>query len=294
MVFYNAYLPEIASGDHQGRVSGWGFATGYAGSLLGLLLAWPLVARDNFSATFLLTGVAFLLFSLPAFLWLPRDAPARLGAREAALGGLRETWRTFRDIVRIPELRRFLLAYFVYEDGVNTVVFFSSLFASKTLGFATTELILLFAVVQVSALLGALAWAKPTDRRGPKFVVLTMLAQWSLVVTAAYFVQTRTQFFVVAVLAGTGLGAIQAASRAFMSTLVPAAREAEFFGFYTLCGKSASVLGPLVFGAVSVASGGNQRLAVLSVLLFYLVGAAMLWRVPAGGPTLAQPGRSGA
>jgi len=302
MVFYNAYLPEIAPADHQGRVSGWGFATGYAGSILGLLLALPLVTREMFGAAFLVTGAAFLLFALPAFVWLPADTPApplagqaRMGALQAARGGLRETWRTFRDIVRVPELRRFLLAYFIYEDGVNTVVYFSAIFAATTLGFPLAELIPLYAVVQVSALLGALAWAKPTDRLGPKLVVLLMLGQWALVVTAAYFVQTRPQFYLVAVLAGTGLGAIQAASRAFMSTLIPAGREGEFFGFYTLCGKSASVLGPLVFGGVSAATGGNQRLAILSVLLFYLVGGVLLWNVKAGGPTgvVAKPAPAG-
>ncbi|MFQ5724068.1 MAG: MFS transporter, partial [Terriglobia bacterium] len=287
MVFYNAYLPEIAPADHQGRVSGWGFATGYAGSLLGLLMVYPLVSREHFGPAFIATGAAFFLFALPAFFWLPRDRPARLPARQAALGGLRETWRTFREILRVRELRGFLLAYFIYEDGVNTVIYFSAIFAAKTLGFPMTHLIPLYAVVQISALLGALAWAKPTDRLGPKFVVLVMLAQWSVVVTATYFVQTQMQFYLVAVLAGTGLGAIQAASRTFMSTLIPAGREGEFFGFYTLCGKSAAVLGPLVFGGVSAATGGDQRLAVLSVLVFYLVGGVLLWRVKAGGPTTA-------
>jgi len=285
MVFYNAYLPEIAPRDHQGRVSGWGFAVGYAGSLLGLLAVLPLVRRDNFAAAFALTGVGFLILSLPAFAYLPRDQPARLGARAAMAGGVRESWNTFRDILRRRELRRFLLAYLIYEDGVNTVIYFSSIFAAKTLGFPMTDLLLLYAAVQISALAGSLAWAKPTDRLGPKFVVQVMLVQWALVVGGTYFVQTRTQFFVVAMLAGTGLGAIQAASRAFMATLVPAGREGELFGFYNLCGKSAAVLGPLVFGAVSAATAGNQRLAILSVLAFYVVGGVVLRGVRAGGPT---------
>jgi len=285
LVFYNAYLPEIAPRDHHGRVSGWGFAVGYAGSLLGLLAVLPLVRRDNFAAAFALTGLGFLVFSLPAFLYLPRDQPARLGARAAMAGGVRESWKTFRDILRRRELRRFLLAYFIYEDGVNTVIYFSSIFAAKTLGFPMTGLLLLYAAVQISALAGSLAWAKPTDRLGPKFVVQVMLVQWALVVAGTYFVQTRGQFFLVAMLAGTGLGAIQAASRAFMATLVPAGREGEFFGFYNLCGKSAAVLGPLVFGVVSAATAGNQRLAILSVLAFYVVGGAVLRGVRAGGPT---------
>ena len=285
MVFYNAYLPEIAPRDHQGRVSAWGFAVGYAGSLLGLVMALPLVRRENFALAFAFCGLGFFLFALPAFFYLPRDQTARLGATAAMSGGVRESWRTFRDILRRPELRRFLLAYLLYEDGVNTVVYFSSIFAAKTLGFAMTDLILLYVAVQVSAIAGSLAWARPTDRLGPKFVVQVMLVQWALLVTANYFVQTRTQFFLIGIVAGTGIGAIQAASRTFMATLVPHGREGEFFGFYNLCGKSAAVLGPLVFGAVSAATGGNQRVAILSVIFFYVAGGLILRGVKAGGPT---------
>jgi UMF1 family MFS transporter len=285
MVFYNAYLPEIAPRDHQGRVSAWGFAVGYVGSLLGLMMVLPLVRRESFAAAFALCGFGFFLFSLPAFWYLPRDQTAQLGAGAAMSGGLRESWRTLQDILRRPELRRFLLAYLLYEDGVNTVIYFSSIFAAKTLGFALADLIWLYVAVQVSAVAGSLVWARPTDRLGPKFVVQAMLVQWALLVTANYFVQTRAQFFLLAIVAGTGLGAIQAASRTFMATLVPPGREGEFFGFYNLCGKSAAVLGPLVFGAVSVATGGNQRLAIFSVLFFYVAGGLILRRVKAGGPT---------
>jgi UMF1 family MFS transporter len=199
--------------------------------------------------------------------------------------GLRGTWRTFRDILRIPALRRFLLAYFLFEDGVNTVIFFSSIFAGTTLHFPMPDLIKLYLLVQISALVGAWLWARPTDRLGPKRVLLIMLAQWVLVVSAGYLVRTPAQFFVVAAVAGTGLGPVQAAARTFMSTLIPRGREGEFFGFYALCGKSASVLGPLLFGTVSQASGGNQRLALLSILPLFVMGGALLAGVRAGGPT---------
>lgn len=284
-VFYNAYLPEIAPRGFQGRVSGWGFATGYAGSLLGLVLALPFVQRGHYGAAFVAIGACYLIFSLPAFLWLPPDAHSTLTVRQAARGGFRGAAATLREIIRIPELRRFLLAFLLFEDGVITVINFASSFAATTLGFAMPQLIVLFVVVQISALVGALLWAKPTDRLGPKFVVLAMLVQWSVVVTLAYFVVTQTQFFLLAVLAGTGLGAIQAAARTFMSTLVPADREAEFFGFYAVCGKSAAILGPLVFGALSVLSGGNQRLSILSVLAFYVIGGVLIAGSKAGGPT---------
>jgi UMF1 family MFS transporter len=177
-----------------------------------------------------------------------------------------------------------MMAYFVYIDGINTVIYFSSIFAAHTLGFSMSQLILVFLVVQMSALLGALAWARPTDRLGPKRVILMMLVQWALVVVGAYFVTSQVQFFMLAALAGTGLGAVQSASRAFLARMVPPERAGEFFGFYALSGKTASIVGPLVFGLVSVLSGGNQRLSILSVLLFLVVGAALLYGVKAGGP----------
>ena len=113
------------------------------------------------------------------------------------------------------------------------------------------------------------------------------LVQWALVTVASFFVVTKGQFWVVAVLAGTGLGAIQAASRTFMATLVPPGREAEFFGFYSLVGKTGAIFGPLVFGGVSWLLSGNQRAAIVSVGLFFVVGLVLLGRVSAGGPTAA-------
>ena len=289
LVFYNSYLPELAPREYQGRVSGWGFGVGYMGSLLGLMLALGLIRTLpdplRFDVTWLCIATAFFLFSLPAFFWLPGQQAPQMSVLQAARGGISKSWRTFREILGLRETRRFLLAYLFYEDGVNTVIVTAGAYASKTVGFETEELIILFAVVQICALAGAFAWAKPADRLGPKRVVMAMLVQWSLVVMAAYFVQTKMHFWIVAVLAGTGLGAIQSASRAFMSTLVPKGREGDFFGFYHLCGKSAAILGPLVFGAVSAATGGDQRTAILSVLVFFVIGAFLLARVRAGGPT---------
>ncbi len=284
-LYYNAYLPEIAPRSHQGRVSAWAFALGYAGSFLALLCAVPLVRAENFGALFLMVAAAYLVFLLPAWRFLPAQSRAPGSLARAAGEGLRGTWRTFRDILRIPELRRFLLAYFLFEDGVNTVIFFSSIFAATTLGFPMGDLLLLFLVVQASALAGAFAWAKPTDRLGPKRVLLLMLVLWTAVLVAGYLVQTARQFYLIAAVAGTGLGPVQAAARTFMATLVPAGREGEFFGFYALCGKSASIAGPLLFGFVSHATGGNQRLALLSIHPFFIAGGLLLAGVRAGGPT---------
>lgn len=285
LVYYNAYLPDLAPRAYQGRVSGWGFAVGYAGSIVALLAAHPFVAAKEYHGAFLVTAALYAGFALPAFLLLPDPPRPGPSVWQAARDGAAQAVATARRILRMPDLRRFLGAYFVYEDGVNTVIAFSGIFAATTLGFPMERLIVLYIVVQVSALLGALAWAWPTDRLGPKRVVMITLGQWTVVVVAAYFVQTQAQFWVLAVVAGTGLGAVQAASRAFLASLIPKGMEAEMFGFYSLSGKSASIVGPLVFGGISYAAGGNQRAGILAVGSFFLVGLLLLAGSRGGGPT---------
>jgi UMF1 family MFS transporter len=288
IVFYNAYLPELAPREWQGRLSAYGFAVGYLGSAVALGAALPLAFAGNYGGTFLVTAALYGLVAIPAFLYLPRDRPATLGLAEGIRVGFSQTQATFRHILAVPHLRRFLLAYLFFEDGINTVIFFSSIFAGHTLGFTTPEVIQLYLVVQFSALLGAWFWGRPTDLQGPKFVVICTLIQWCIVVVAAYFVWTKLQFFVVAILAGTALGAVQAASRTFMVTLIPPGQEAEMFGFYALCGKTAAIFGPILFGLTSWATGGNQRIAILAIGLFFVLGLLLISRVHAGGPTVAE------
>jgi UMF1 family MFS transporter len=287
IVYYNAYLPRLAPPERLGSVSAAGFAVGYAGSIVAFLAAYPFVAASRYGLCFVVTAAQFLLFALPAFVVLPADRRHPTTLARATARGLTDTRATLREIVTDPArlaLRRFLLAYLLYEDGVNTVIFFAGVFAAKTLGFSFPEIIGLFVLVQLSALLGSAAWARPTDRRGPKFVVSVTLVQWTAVTVLGYVVDAKWQFWVVAVLAGTGLGAVQAASRTFMAMLVPRGREAEFFGFYALVGKTGAILGPLVFGGVSHAMGGDQRTAIAAVGLFFVAGLVLLRRVPAPAP----------
>lgn len=278
-VFYNAYLPDIAPKSHQGRISGLGFGLGYAGSAIGLIVAIPLARAQRFDLLWMFVAGWWLLFSLPAFFLLPEPAGMGESVRQAAVNGLTHFRRIVREVMAERELKRFLISYFFYIDGVNTVIAMAALFAVGTLGFTQSETIVLFLVVQVSALVGSLAMAKPTDVLGPKKVILAMLVLWSAVVVSAYFVQSKTVFFVIAVTVGTGLGSIQAASRSFMSALIPEGKEAEMFGFYSFCGKTSSIMGPLVFGYISVRTGGNQRLAVVAIAAFFIIGGLLLRRV---------------
>jgi UMF1 family MFS transporter len=279
LVFYNSYLPDIAPPNKQGTVSGIGFGIGYLGSAIGLVFAARLVST-NIDLVWVMVAAFFVLFSIPTFLFLPQDEGGDMSVARAARWGVTNLGEIVAEVWREQPLRRFLFAYFFYIDGVLTAIYMSSTVASSSFGFSDPEIMYLFIALQIAALIGAFAMAKPTDSLGPKKVINGVLVLWTCVAVAIFLIPvSKVWFSAVAMGAGFGLGSIQAASRAYMSRLIPDGREAEMFGFYALCGKSSSVIGPLVFGYVAVASGGNQRLAVLSISVLFALGLTLLQRV---------------
>ena len=282
LVFYNAYLPEIAPPGKQGRVSGLGFGVGYAGSIVGLLVALAIMGQppdtSRLDLVWLAVAALFLGLSIPAFVILP-ESRGNQSVATAARIGLTQFRRILGEVLRDRQLRRFLLAFFFYIDGVVTVILFAGPVAETTFGFNPSERIMLFIVVQVSALVGAFALARPTDEWGPKRVISLTLVLWIAIVIVASLITSKAAFFAIAVVAGIGLGAVQAASRSFMAALIPSGREAEMFGFYAFCGKSSSIIGPFVFGTISGFTGGDQQLSMLALVGFFGLGLVLLQRV---------------
>ena len=278
-VFYNAYLPDIVPPERLGRTSGYGYGLGYLGSALGLVLVLPLAKAGRIELVWLAVIAFFAIFSIPAFLFLPRDRRGGMGIGRAAARGLADFKRIAAEVWGHTNLRRFLFAFFFYIDGVLTIIVMAAVIAQGTFGFDQQQVIILFLIVQFSALAGAYALAKPTDRLGPKRVLSGVLCLWVAAGVAAYFVESPNLFYGLAVAAGFGLGSVQSASRAFMASLIPDGREAELFGFYALCGRSSSVLGPLLFGGVTYLAGGNQRPGFLVLTGLFLVGLLLLQRV---------------
>lgn len=287
LVFYNSFLPEIAEKEYQGRVSAWGYAIGYAGSILSLLIALPLVKSGHYNETWFMVAVFFAVFSLPAFFFLPPDRKTGQTLLRSAGQGGEYSWKTLKEMWKHKELRKFLLSFLIYEDGVNTVIVFSGIFAATTLGFDAKELIGLYLIVQITALVGAFIMAKPIDLWGPKKIVTLSLLMWSFVAVSAYFISLKSHFFILASFAGLGLGTVQAASRAFFAQFIPLEHESEYFGVYSLVGKSSAIAGPIVFGYISSAVG-SQRPAILAVSVFFIIGLVLVQYVKGGGPNIEQ------
>ncbi len=271
--FSNAFLPRLTRIEKQGSLSGWGFAMGYVGGAIALIIALWI---DNPRLGLAFAGAWWLVFSLPAFFFLKEFEPQGTANDRGplVLAGFRRIRHTFVNIRQYRMLFLFLLAFLLYNDGVETVISMSPSFGTEVLGMSMKELGTMFLVVQFVAFFGALAFGYLSDRMGNKPVIAITLVIWTAAAVGALFVQTATQFTVLGVIIGLVLGGVQASSRALMGALAPAKIHNEAFGFFSISGKFASIFGPLFYAGL--ATGLGPRWGVLSVPPFLLAGLMIL------------------
>ncbi|MBK9709296.1 MAG: MFS transporter [Acidobacteria bacterium] len=189
--------------------------------------------------------------------------------------GFHQLKRTLGHIRRYRELFKLLIAFLVYNDGVVTVIYFAALYATTTIGFSAGDLTIMFLAINVVAAAGAFGFGWIADRIGQKKTIFISLFLWLAAVTVAYFSYTKQSFYIVAVLAGLGLGSCQSVTRSLLALFTPKENAAEFFGFLGIAGKALAFLGPLVFGIVSKQTG-SQRPAILAVGAFFIAGMILL------------------
>lgn len=287
LIFYNSFLPDLVDKDGMGRLSGQGWALGYAGGLGCLLVVLPMA--DNYLVEIPLVVAAwYLVFSLPALLFLRDKVSGRPSGQLEIQRGFRQFLTTLKNLRSYHRLFRFLIAYFFYNNAVITIIVFAVAFSSESLAFTTKESILLIAVMNVIAAPGALAFGWLADRIGAKETITINLFMWIAVVVGSEVAawpdlfdvpQAKIVFWGVSILASLCIGATQAVSRGFVGQLAPGNRSAEFYGFMAFAGKGSAVLGPLVFGLVSDVFD-SQRAAVASIGVFFFIGLVFLMRVP--------------
>jgi UMF1 family MFS transporter len=293
-VFYNAFLPEISTEQNIGRISGLGWALGYIGG--GTLLAinlimlkypgWLGFPAEYFTVQdcFLTVSLWWFIFSLFTFLLLNERAKKTIpsSGENYFRVGYRRLQHTFRRIKTFRELTKFLVAFLIYNDGIETVIIMASIFGADVLGMGTSEIILFFLMIQGIAFFGSLIFGFLADAVGNKRTVMISLGIWSLIVLWAFRLgiiwDPKAEFWILGVLAALVLGGSQAASRSLQGVLTPHANSAEFFAFFGVSGKFASIFGPLIYG-ILIAITGSVRSGILSVLLFFIIGMAILWTV---------------
>ncbi|CAL9631136.1 hypothetical protein SUDANB145_06082 [Streptomyces sp. enrichment culture] len=288
-MLYNSYLPQIAPPEERDAVSSRGWAFGYAAGALVLVVDLVLyTAHDSFGLT---ESAAVRICLASAGLWwgafalipLRRLRDRRAPEREAALPGLRQLAATVRGMRRHPLTLAFLLAYLVYNDGIQTVISQASVYGSEELGLGQSTLIVAVLLVQVLAVAGALLLGRLARRYGAKRTILGSLAAWTVTLAAGYFLPAGAPVWFFALAAGIGLvlGGSQALSRSLFSHLVPPGKEAEYFSAYEISDRGMSWLGPLLFG-LTYQLTGSYRDAIISLVAFFVIGFVLLARVPVG------------
>jgi UMF1 family MFS transporter len=276
-----AFLPELADSRAMGRVSGWGWAFGYLGGLVSLAISLAYItwasgqgqaAGAYVPAAMLLTALVFALAAAPTFLLLkeraqPQPALERPWAR---------VMRTVRESARFRDLRRFLVCIVFYQAGIQAVIALAAIYAQEAMKFTMQQTIVLILVVNVTAAVGAFAFGYLQDAIGHVRAMALILVGWIVMIATAYFADDAPTFWVAANLAGLCMGSSQAAGRAIVGYLTPRDREAEFFGLWGLAVKTASIFGPLTYGAVTWIFHGDHRLGILAVGAYFIVGLVLL------------------
>ncbi|WP_329009561.1 MFS transporter [Streptomyces sp. NBC_01601] len=287
MMLYNSYLPQIAPPADRDAVSSRGWAFGYAAGSLMLVADLVLYsAHDSFglsetAAVRVCLASAGLWWGAFALVPLRRLRDRHRRVEGAAPTGLRQLSATVRDMRRHPRTLAFLLAYLVYNDGIQTVITQASVYGSEELGLGQSTLIGAVLLVQVLAVAGALAMGRLARVHGAQRTILGSLVAWTLTLAAGYFLPAGAPVFFYVLAAGIGLvlGGSQALSRSLFSHLVPPGKEAEYFSAYELSDRGMSWLGPLLFG-VTYQLTGSYRSAIVSLVAFFVIGFVLLARVP--------------
>jgi UMF1 family MFS transporter len=288
IVFYEAFLPHISVGKDIDRVSSRGYALGYLGGgmLLTLNLVWILKPKTFLMAdaeaasrfSFLSVALWWAVFSIPLLRRVPE--PARGIAIEQVnpvRAGVRRLARTFRDIRRYKELTKFLIAFWLYSDGIGTVIKMATIYGSE-IGIGRSALIGALLVVQFIGIPCTILFGALAGRVGAKTAIYLALGIYCFVALGGYFMSEAWHFWLLAFLVAVAQGGAQALSRSVFGRMVPKSKSAEFFGFFSVSSRFAGIFGPLLFAVIGQITG-TSRLSIVALLIFFIAGGALLTRV---------------
>lgn len=288
IVFYNAFLPEISVEKERDRVSAMGFAYGYIGSVLLQLVCFVFVlSPETFGITddtfaprlsFLLVGIWWLVFGTISMRRLPDGKPLEQHNEVSVLtNGFHELQKVWQQVKKLPVLKTYLGAFFMYSMGVQTVMLAATIFGSKELKLETGQLIGTILIIQLVAIAGAFLMSKLSEKIGNLKVLLMVVLIWIGVCIAAYYTTTATQFYIIATVVGLVMGGIQSLSRSTYSKLMPETKDTtSFFSFYDVTEKLAIVAGMFSFGFIEEATG-SMRNSILALITFFTLGAIILF-----------------
>ncbi len=294
LVFYDAVLPQVAGPERVGRVSGYGVALGYVGTIFGLVVVGSIAGPRAYSEAFTWTGLLFLLFSIPFFATVRDEAPKPLdGLWRMTVDSTRKMSDVYREIKARPGLLRFFLGRFFVVDALETIIFFMAIFLNEAVGFSDdkavlgnlNEITVFLLIVTVFTVFGSLIWGFLTEKFGPRNSLLGTVALWVVTLTGILFLSSKPIFYVLGSLAGISLGGVWTTERPLLINLVGDNEKlAGYFGFFALTGRMAAVIGPIIWGATvagfSFLGPMKYRFAIGTVLIMMITGLIILRKVP--------------
>ncbi len=287
LVFYNAYLPEIAEPKDHDRISARGFSMGYFGSMILLVICLSMIMfidKSYTSLSFILVGVWWIGFSQITYRVLPNNVYKRKKESGVIWKGFKELRKVFKEFKTIKPLRRYLYAFFFFNTGVQTVMLMAVIFAKKEISWpeeaGDTGLIIAILLIQILGAGGAFLMSRVSEKIGNINTLSISVAIWIFVCVAAYIVQSPSQFYVLAAFVGLVMGGVQALARSTYSKLLPETEDhASYFSFYDVTEKIGIVVGTFTFGFLE-ATLGSIRYSVISIAVFFIVGLILLFLVP--------------
>lgn len=288
-----AFLPELARPESLGKVSGWGWSFGYFGGMLtlGICLGYVIWAQGRgipaatfVPVTMLITAVIYGLASTVTFRLLQeRTSPHPDALGEGGMAAsLRQMRQTFLDARRHRDFMWLMVCAVFYQGGVSVAISLAAIYAESVIGFKQQETMVLIFVLNLAAAGGAFCWGYLQDRIGHKLALGSTLLGWIAVCVIAALSQTKGQFWWAATIAGFCMGSSQSAGRALAGMFAPPRQLAEFYGLWTLAIRFSSIIGPLTYGAITWATGGNQRVAIMSTAVMFVIGLVLLLKVDVG------------
>lgn len=290
LVFYNSFLPEIASYDKYDNVSAKGYSFGYVGSVILLMVNLVMIQKPEWfgipdaglatKISFLTVGVWWIGFSQITFKYMPDGVLNRKISSKYLLNGYREIRKVWNSLVQLPDLKRYLRSFFFYNMGVQTIMYMAASFGSKALELSGPKLILTVLIINLVAIPGSYLFAKVSELKGNKYSLATMIIIWIGVSVAAYLVRTEYQFYGLAFAVGLIMGGIQSLSRATYSKLIPSntSDHASYFSFFNVNLNVSTVIGTFAFGFIEQISG-SMRNSTLFLGGFFIIGLALLYYV---------------
>ncbi|MDQ7054966.1 MAG: MFS transporter [candidate division KSB1 bacterium] len=283
LIFYDSLLPVVSTEENRGRVGGLGIGLGYVGSFIGMGSGLLLLNKIGYVGVFRMTALLFFVFALPCFIFVHEPVSDR--ARQIDLGAMvrgafQQVFKTIRHAREFPGLLRFLVGRLFYTDPVNTIIVFMGIYVTNEVGFTESEAQVLMLVAIAAAVVGGFIWGVVVDRFQPARSLLWVLISWKVAILGAFLIAVlglpKALFWGVACLAGISLGGTWAADRPLMLKLAPKEFLGEFYGLYSMVGRFASVVGPLLWGLIVNTLGWGRPAAVFSLLLLLIVAYIIL------------------